>query len=165
MAHTVIRTDLLSGTLQAADLVSCRVYDDSDEFIDVDNGVIVELQEYEDGEREVIKAVLASADSKLTDCAIIATPEVLYDERLKNLSDFYNEAGTICRGYLPRSRNMFSVTAEGFVDETVPAKGDSVGIGTDGKIDASGSGLGICVAVEPLTRYTYYVIKLDDVEV
>lgn len=158
--YTIIRTDLLSGTNVAADLVSLRVYDADDKPVEVENGAIVELKGYEDGQREVMKAVLATADSKMEDCAIVATPEVMYDERKKNLDEFINEAGTICRGYIPRSRNIYSVTKPGFVNGTVPAKGDAVGIGDGGKLDASGSGWGTCMAVEIAGRYTYYVIKI-----
>lgn len=54
MAYAVIRTDLMSGTKQPADLVSLRFYDASGNKAEVENGVIVKLQGYEDGEREVI---------------------------------------------------------------------------------------------------------------
>lgn len=159
--YTVIRTDLLSGTDVAADLVSLRVYNDSDQPIEVENGTIVELEGYEDGQREVMKAKLATAASKLEDCAIVASEEVMYDERKKNLDEFVNEAGAICRGYVPRSRNMFSVTAEGFVGGTAPsAVGNEVGIGANGKLDASSTGFGKLMAIEIAGRYTYYVIKI-----
>lgn len=160
MAYTVIRTDLLSGTDVASDLVSLRVYDGSDNPIEVENGTIVELKGYEDGQHEVMKAVLATSASKIEDCAIVATEEVFYDERKKNLDEFINEAGTIARGYIPRSRNMYSITKEGFVDGAVPTKGDEVGIGANGKIDASGTGYGTIMAIEVAGRYTYYVIKI-----
>ena len=137
MAYTVIRTDLMSGTNQLADLVSLRFYDSS-EPAEVENGVIVKLEGYEDGQREVMKAVAASESDDLNDCAIVAGVEVMYDERKKNLDEFINEAGKATRGYIPRSRNIFSVTKEGFVGGTVPAKGDTVGIGTGGKIKKDG---------------------------
>lgn len=54
MAYAVIRTDLMSGTKQPADLVSLRFYDASGNKAEVENGVIVKLQGYEDGEREVM---------------------------------------------------------------------------------------------------------------
>lgn len=164
MSYCVFRSDLLSGTDVASDLVSCRVYDGSDNAIAVENGTIVELEGYEDGEREVMKAKLATASSKLSDCAIIGTEEVMYDERKKNLDEFINEAGSICRGYIPRSRNMFSVTKEGFVDGAVAAKGTAVGIGANGKIDAAGTGFGTIMAVEVAGRYTYYVVKIGNTE-
>lgn len=165
MAYCVFRSDLMSGTDVASDLVSCRVYDEDDNPIAVENGTIVELKGYEDGEREVMKAVLATSASKVSDCAIIGSEEVMYDERKKNLDEFINEAGSICRGYIPRSRNMYSITKEGFVDGSVPSKGANVGIGDKGKVNASGTGYGTVMAIEPAGRYTYYVIKIANTEV
>lgn len=165
MAYCVFRSDLLSGTDVAADLVSCRVYDGEGKPIAVENGTIVELQGYEAGEREVMKAVLATSASKLSDCAIIGSVELMYDERKKNLDEFINEAGSICRGYVPRSRNMYSITKEGFVGGNVPEVGAEVGIGAEGKTDAAGTGLGTIMAIEVAGRYTYYVIKIANTEV
>lgn len=164
MAYTVIRTDLMSGTKQPADLVSLRFYGADDNVAEVENGVIVELKGYEDGEREVMKAVAATASSDLNDCAIVAGVEVMYDERKKNLDEFINEAGKATRGYIPRSRNLFSVTKEGFVGGTVPAKGGKVGIGAGGKLDASAPGFGECVDIEVAGRYTYYTIEIAKTE-
>ena len=155
MAYTVIRTDLMSGTKQPADLVSLRFYGADGQPAEVENGVIVKLQGYEDGEREVMKAVAATADDDLNECAIVAGVEVMYDERKKNLDEYINEAGKAVRGYIPRSRNIFSVTKEGFVGGTAPTKGAKVGIGT---------GLGTCVDVEVAGRYTYYAIKIGKTE-
>lgn len=89
---------------------------------------------------------------------------MFYDERQKNLDEFINEAGTPVRGYILRSRNMFSVTKEGFVSGTAPEKGDEVCIGANGKINASGTGLGTCAAVETAGRYTYYTIRIGNTE-
>ena len=164
MAYAVIRTDLMSGTKQPADLVSLRFYD-GDTPKEVENGVIVKLEGYEDGQREVMKAKAASASDDLNDCAIVAGVEVMYDERKKNLDEYINEAGKAIRGYIPRSRNLFSVTKDAFVGGTVPTVGKEVGIGTGGKIDAtSGKGLGSCVAIETAGRYTYYTIRVGKTE-
>jgi hypothetical protein len=57
------------------------------------------------------------------------------------------------------------VTKEGFVGGVVPTKGANVGIGANGKIDASGTGLGVCVDIETAGRYTYYAIKIGKTEV
>jgi len=158
--YTVIRTDLMSGVKQPADLVSIRFYGADGKVADVENGTIVKLVKLEDGEREVYHAVAASASDDLDECAVVAGVEVMYDERKKNLSEFVNEAGTITRAYLLRTNNVFSITKEGFVGGTVPAKGDSVGVGTGGKIDKAGSNLGACIDVEETARYTYYAIKI-----
>lgn len=156
--YCVIRTDLMSGTKQPADLVSLRFYA-NEAVAEVENGVIVELQGYEEGQREVMKAVAATADSNMADCAVVAAPEVMYDERMKNLDQFINEAGKAVRGYRLMDRNMFALTAEGFVGD-VPAVGGKVGIGANGKLDAAGAGFGECVHIEDAGRYTYYTIKI-----
>ena len=149
MKHTVIRTDLMSGVKQPSDLVSLRFYDGTDVATEVENGVIVKLEGYESGEREVMKAVVAIADEDLNECAI---------------DEYTNEAGKIVRGYILRSRNLFSVTKEGFVGGTVPIKGAKVGIGAGGKIDAAGTGLGTCADIEIAGRYTYYTIRIGKTE-
>lgn len=160
MAYCVIRTDLMSGTKQPADLVSLRFYDAQDKAAEVENGTIVELMGYEDGQREVMKAVAATSASDINDCAVVDGVEVMYDERKKNLDEYINEAGKAVRGYIPRNRNMFAVTKEGFVGGTVPAVDGEVGIGTGGKLDAAGTGFGVCVHIETAGRYTYYTIKI-----
>lgn len=164
MAYCVIRTDLLSGTVQPADLVSLRFYNAEGNQAEVENGVIVKLEGYEEGQREVMKAVAAAAGEDLNNCAIVAGVEVMYDERKKNLDEFINEKGKATRGYIPRSRNLFAVTKEGFVNEAVPEVGAEVGIGENGKIDAAGTGLGECVHIEVAGRYTYYTIKIAKTE-
>lgn len=158
MAYCVIRTDLMAGTKNPDQLVSLRFYA-NDEVAEVENGVIVELKGYEEGQREVMKAVAATSTSDMADCAVVAAPEVMYDERKRNLSDYINEAGKAVRGYRLVDRNLFSVTKEGFVG-AVPAVGGAVGIGANGKLDAAGTGFGECVHIETAGRYTYYTIKI-----
>lgn len=163
MAYTVFRSDLLSGTDVGADLISAKVFDAEGKAIDVENGTIIKLEGYMTGEREVMKAVLAGADDDIKDCAIVGTPEVMYDERKKNLDEFVNEAGSIVRAYIPRSRNFYSVTKEGFVNADVPTAtgaASTVGIGTGGKLDKASNGWGTVEAIEVAGRYTYYVIKI-----
>jgi hypothetical protein len=164
MSYTVIRTDNLSGTKQPADLVSLHFYDAKGQAAEVENGVIVKLGDYEDDSREVMKATAAKSDDDLSDCAIVASSEVMYDERKRNLDEFINEAGVEARGYILRSRNLFAVTKDGFVNATVPKKGGAVGIGEGGKIDASGTGLGTCVDIDVAGRYTYYTIRIGKTE-
>lgn len=176
MPYSVIRTDLMSGTKQPADLVSirfCTVDTSGDTPVytaaAVENGVIAKLVGYEDGQREVIRAIAASDDSDLNECVIVAGVEVMYDERKKNLDEYINEAGKITRGYIPRSRNLFSVTKEAFVSATPPTViGTKLGIGADGKISTSVASqkteLGELVAIENVGRYTYYTIRISKTE-
>lgn len=164
MAYAIIRTDLMSGTVQPADLVSVRFYNAEGKHAEVENGVIVKLQGYEEGEREVMKAVVATASDDMNDCAVLANPEVMYDERKHNLEDYINEAGKAVRAYIPRSRNMFSLTAEGFVNAVAPEVGAEVGIGAGGKLSASATGFGKCVHTESAGRHTYYTIMIGKTE-
>jgi len=164
MSYCVIRTDLMSAVNNAADLVSLRFYNAEGEMAEIENGVIVELQGFEEDQREVRKAVAATSSSDLNSCAIVAGVEVMYDERKVNLDEYINEKGKAVRGYVPRSRNMFSLTKEGFVGGTVPEVGAEVGIGEGGKLDAAGTGFGKCVASEVAGRYTYYTIEIGKTE-
>lgn len=157
--YTVVRTDLMSATANSADLVSLRFYNGEGNPAEIENGAIVKLVALEDGEREVYKAVAATASDDIRDCALVASEEVMYDERKTNLDEFINEAGTIARGYLLRRGNIFSVTKPGFVGDA-PAKGDKVGVGADGKLAKDGTNLGVCHDVEKTSRYTYYAVKV-----
>lgn len=166
MSYCVIRTDLMSGTKQPADMVSLRFYGSDGKPAAVENGVIAKLQGYENGEREIYKAVAATASDDLNECVVIATPEVMYDERKHNLDEFINEANTISRGYILRSRNIFSLTGDGFVG-TAPAKGDGIVIGANGKLAKAGSGATAkfaCADVETAGRYTYYAVRIGKTE-
>jgi hypothetical protein len=159
--YCVIRTDLMSGTKQPADLLSVRVYDGEGNMIDAENGLIVKVGALEDGEREVHKATLYADRDNLDECAILAGVEMMYDATKHSLDDYINVAGKAVRAYIPRNRNVFSVTKEGFLDGTVPAVGDTVGIGANGKLEASGTNLGKCIAIEKAGMFTFYVIQID----
>lgn len=162
--YAVIRTDLLAGTDNYADLVSFKLYD-SDTPKEVENGVIVELESLVEGEGELWKAKLATESSDLNNCAIAAGVELIYDsDRYHNLSDYINEADQAVRGFIPRSRNIFSLTDEGFVESQAPSQGDEVGIGEGGKLDKSKTGFGKCIAVETQGSYTWRVIQIGKTE-
>lgn len=152
MAYAIVRTDLMSGTKQPADLVSVK-YQVSSVDTAIENGNVALVGALATGEREVYLASAPAADSALNDIVLIATPELNYDERLKNLNQFRNEAGEIARGYRLRSGNIFSVTAEGLT-ATTPAVGNIVELqaGTKLKVVAtltSGSTkVGTIIAIE-----------------
>lgn len=162
--YCVVRTDLMSASDVGPGLRSLRFYNAENKVAEVENGVIAVISALEDGQREVYKATAAAADSDLTMCALIAAPEVMYDERKRNLDEFINEAGKAVRGYMLHVNDQFSVTAEGFVGGNVPVVGANVGIGANGKIDAAGTGLGKCVHIETVGRYTYYDILVGKTE-
>lgn len=132
MAYAIVRTDLMSGTKQPADLVSVK-YQVSTVDTAIENGNVALVGALATGEREVYLATTPAADSALNDIVLIATPELNYDERLKNLNQFRNEAGEIARGYRLRSGNIFSVTAEALT-ATTPAVGNIVELQADTKL-------------------------------
>jgi hypothetical protein len=163
--HAVVRTDDMTGTDVRSQLVSVKYMGaDKNTPTDIDNGHVVLLDKLMEGEREVYVGTDVAANSKLSDVVLIASPEVMYDERLKNLSDFYNEAGTIARGYHIPLGDTFSVTGEA-LDGTKKV-GDVVELAAGTKLTsaASGSGatvVGRIVKIEKVGRYTYYAIKVD----
>lgn len=167
--HGVFRSDLMSGTDVAADLVSVKYMGSGSTETAIDNGCVVKLDGLMTGEREVWKGVTPAANTALTDIAIIGTEEVMYDERKKNLDEFENEAGTIARGYIPRSRNIFAVTADALNigSGVTPAVGYAVELMAGVKLNvvatatASATQVGEVIAIENAGRYTYYVIKIN----
>lgn len=125
--YGVVRTDLMHGTYNAADLVSVR-YSPSATDTAIENGNVVLLGALDTSNREVYVGATPAANSSLSLIALIATPEVLADERLQALSDFRNEAGEVARGYRLRSGDVFGVTAAAItpISGTAPAIGQVV---------------------------------------
>lgn len=162
MAYGVIRTDKVSGENVFADMLSFRFYNGATPA-EVENGVIVELEGLDTNKHEIYKAKAATSQSQLQNCAVAAGVELMYDERKRSLDEFINEAGRPVRGYTLRHRNIYSFTKECFVGGTAPTKGASVGIGTGGKIDASGTGLGTCIDIDTAGKYTFYAIQIGAV--
>lgn len=135
MAYAICRTDLMSGTKDPALLVSVK-YRPSGTDTAIENGNVVLVGSLISGEREVYAGTTPAANSALADIALIATPELMADERKKNLNEFRNEAGEIARGYYLKSKNVFSVTAEAVtpITGTAPAVGQIVELQADTKL-------------------------------
>ncbi len=163
--HTVVRTDQLSGTDQRAEMRSCRyTTDGSTGYADVDNGRLVELVELEKDQHEVWTVKPASKDTKRGRLVLLDAPEVMADERKKNLWEFYNEKGDAIRGYILHTGDIFSLSAEGF-EESQPTVKQKVGIGTDGKLKPGDeNAIGTCIAIDTLGTNAYsmkmYVIEV-----
>jgi hypothetical protein len=77
----------------------------------VENGNVVVIGSLVSGEREVYTATTPAANSALTSIGLITTPEVMVDERKKNLTEFRNEAGDIITVDKLFSGDIFSVNA------------------------------------------------------
>lgn len=146
--YAVMRTDKMHGTTDLSSLVNVKISED------LQNGTIVKLGALATGEREAYVATKASASDALKDVAILCGPELMYDERKKNLHEYINEVainGGIYRAFKFFSGDEFSLTKEAFVTAPTSADiGSAVALGADGKVEVGGSGtaFGKLIAVE-----------------
>lgn len=135
--YACVRTDNMAGTVLGKDLVSLK-YTGA-----IENGSIVAIGDFIDGEREVRTATAPAVDAKINELALVATPEVVKDLDYNGLADFINEDGTIIRGYRLTSKDVFSVTKEAFEAGSNLKKGDVVEMtGTGVKMKSSASATG-----------------------
>ena len=155
--HGVVRTDAMWATNSSAGLLSAK-YFVGEEFADIDNGNIVKAEALIEGERELFKAVTPAEGDDTSKIFLVATPEVMYDERLRNLSDFYNEAGQAIRLYPLHVGDMFSVSAEALDGEA--AVGATVGVQASTKLKVGGTGVGTIISVEPVGSILFSVIRV-----
>lgn len=104
--HAIVRTDNLSGTKDGSKLVTvvCPA--------DIDNGNVLAISGLASGEREAYTGSTPAVTTDLGSLVLVAEPEVMYDERLRKLSDFYNLSGAKARAYVLEKGNIFSVTKE-----------------------------------------------------
>lgn len=165
--YSVVNTDNMYGTDVRAGLVSVRYMGkDGKTATEIENGSVVKLNDLVTGEREVYVAGDVSTSDSLSDVVLVAAPEVAYDERIRNLDEFINEAGSNCRGYRFHSGDIFSVTKEALVGEDSPASGDVIELAEGTKLSVAKSATGATVvgkiiSVEISGRYTYYVIRVN----
>ena len=125
--HAIVRLDNMSGTYDGSLLKSVKVYK-NDAEVAIDNAQLVVLGEREG--REVYKATAPTAESKPSDLVLVASEELFYDEtRTHYLTEWENEAGSICRGYVLHNGDIFSATAEAF--SKAPETGKFVGFAAD----------------------------------
>lgn len=168
MAYGIVRTDRMSGTKQPADLLSAK-YLPAGTATAIENGRVVLIGALVAGEREVFTATTPAANSALDSVALVASPELLFDERQHNLDEFRNEAGEIIRCYKFRSGNIFSITAEAIDDNTVAA---GIAVGSIVELQAStkfsavavltaqSTQVGTVIAIDVVGSKTFYVIQV-----
>ena len=160
--NAVVRTDKMFATDNRAGLVSVR-YQPGDTMTAIDNGNIVKIGALEEGSREVYKGVTPAAEDAIKDIVLIASPEVMYDERKRNLDEFQNAEGAIARGYHLHTNDIFSVTKEALTgDEPAVGKVVELAAGTKLNVAASATGtlVGTIIDINVVGRYTYYVIQV-----
>ena len=143
--HCICDTSLMAGTKLPSKHVNVKIP------ADLDNGNIVALGALADGEKEALVG---------TKLALIKAPEVMKDERLKNLGDFYNKKDAIVRAYLFEDGDEFRLTAEGLTGS--PAVGNAVEadagykLKTAGSATASSTQIGTIIAQEG----DYWVVRV-----
>ena len=168
MAYAVVRTDAMAATDVRGQLVSVKYMGaDGATPTAIENGNVLKIGALMTGEREIYIGGGVAAIDKIDDIVLIASPEVVYDERKRNLDDFVNEAGKACRGYHIHSGDTFSVTAEALSGTGTPAVGNIVELAAGTKLafvtsaTTNSTKVGRIIAVDVVGRYTYYVIKVD----
>lgn len=167
MGYGVVRTDRLMGTNVRSMLESVKYMGAGSTATAIDNGNVVKLDgSLMTGEREIKKGVTPAANDALDAIVLIASPEVMYDERKRNLDEFQNEAGKVCRGYHLHSGDIFSVTKDALDGAATPAVGNVVELKAGIKLNVAASAtsgstvVGKIIAVDVVGRYTYYVIQV-----
>ncbi len=168
MSFGIVRTDNMYGTDVRAGLVSIQYMGaDGSTPTEIENGNVLKVGALKDGEREIYVGGAVAADDKINDVVLVASPEVMYDEHKRNLDEFINEAGKICRGYRLHTGDIFSVTKDALVGADAPAVGNVVELAAGTKLNVaatatSGStAVGKIIAVDIVGKYTYYAIKVD----
>ena len=168
MAYGIVRTDNMYGTDVRAALVSIKYMGSNGSTpTAIENGSVLKVGALIEGEREVYVGGAVAASDKVEDVVLVASPEVMYDERKKNLDEFINEAGKACRGYRIHSGDIFSVTKDALTGKGTPAVGDVVELAAGTKLNVADSAtggsttIGTIIAVDVVGRYTYYAIKAN----
>lgn len=165
MAYGVVRTDNMFGTDVRAGLVSIK-YMGADGKTDtaIENGNVLKVGALMEGEREIFVGAAVAANTPLSDVVLVASPEVMYDERKRNLDEFINEAGKPCRGYRLHKGDIFSVTKDALDGAAEPKVGDAVELKAGTKLNVAASAtsgstaVGKIIAVDVVGRHTYYAI-------
>lgn len=167
MSYGVVRTDKMMATDVRSMLESVKYMGAGSTATAIDNGNVVKLDgSLMTGEREIKKGVTPAANDALDAIVLIASPEVMYDERKRNLDEFQNEAGKVCRGYHMHSGDIFSVTKDALDGAATPAVGNVVELKAGIKLNVAASAtsgstvVGKIIAVDVVGRYTYYVIQV-----
>jgi hypothetical protein len=165
MAYAVVRTDNMFGTDVRAGLVSIKYMGANGTTpTAIQNGNVLKVGALMSGEREIFVGAAPAANDDLKDIVLVATPEVMYDERKRNLDEFINEAGRACRGYRLHKGDIFSVTKDALDGVATPAVGNAVELKAGTKLNVAASAtsgstqVGKIIAIDVVGRYTYYVI-------
>jgi hypothetical protein len=114
-----------------------------------------------------VVTVNGSVSTDKSQLAIVANPEVIYDENTHHaLSEYYNEAGKVVRAYALTSRSCFGLTAECFANPDDLAIKKYVTPSPDGKLTVDNtepSNAPTFGFIENVLEYdfeTYYIVRI-----
>lgn len=101
-------------TFVRLDKIQASVYGNIESVVhtaDLENGMVCFLGSLATNERELFNVKTPLDATIITDSLyLIASPEVMYDERLYRLEDFYIAIGTPARAYLLQPGDKFTVS-------------------------------------------------------
>ena len=107
MANKVLRLDVMSGNRDNTQVKSAK-YFKNDAVAPVENGTIVAVGAFVEGEREIHKITDVEADSELV--GIVSTPEVEYEERgYHGFETFTNKKDDVVRVHILHEGDCFSI--------------------------------------------------------
>lgn len=137
MAFAIFNSDLMTATTDASKHVFFKITSSA-----VQNGSVVKIGALVSGERNSYTYTAPIAATPITAIAILTSPELMSDERKKNLNEFTNEVGTTARGFMVEKGDVFSLTTDGLTGSEI-AVGDIVELAaaTKLKVVASATGL------------------------
>ena len=170
--HGVVRTDNMAGTDVREALVSIKYMGaDGQTPTEIDNGCVLKVGALEGDstkgyEREVRIGAVPAASDELKDIVLVASPEVIYDERVHGLQNYFNEAGKICRGYRLHKGGIFSVTKAVLDGVSEPAIGNVVELQAGVQLNVAASAtsgstqVGKIIAIDVVGPHTYYVVEI-----
>ena len=168
MSYAIVRTDAMVATDVRSQLVSVKYMGSGGSVpTAIENGNILKLGTLVSGEREVYIGGDVAVNDKLESIVLVASPEVIYDEKKRDLGNFINEAGTICRGYHINHGDTFSVTKEALVGSGTPAVGNTVELAAGTKLafvsspTEAATTVGRIIAIDVVGNHTYYAIKVN----
>lgn len=159
MAYAIVKREAMASE-NVANLRKSFKYLPSGVATAVENGNVVKATSVISGERELLEGSTPSVDTALKDILLVTTPEVMADERKKNLDEFINEAGAIATGDRLISGDIFTVTADAFTAAATVVVGDVVELAASTKLKVVASATGLTSGSTQVG--TIYDINGDD---
>lgn len=159
MAYAIVKREAMASE-NVANLRKSFKYLPSGVATAVQNGNVVKATSVISGERELLEGSTPLVDTALKDILLVTTPEVMADERKKNLDEFINEAGAIATGDRLISGDIFTVTADAFTSAATVVVGDVVELAASTKLKVVAAATGLTSGSTQVG--TIYDINGDD---